>query len=93
MLWVCEVSTDVVKVALPLDATGAVPRLEPFFKKVTVPLPGTAPNWDVTVAVKVTGWLNCEGLTLAVTTALVLALLTTSVIPAEVLVIKSALPT
>ena len=81
-----------VKVALP-PSQGTVPRVDSVLLKVTVPPVGTAPNSDEIVAVKVTGWLNCEGLTLAATTALVLALLTTSLIPAEELVIKPVLPT
>ena len=46
----------VLKEALPLAPTAAVPRLAPPFRKVMVPVGVVEPVTGVTVAVKVTLW-------------------------------------
>ena len=58
----CEAtaSVEVVKVAWPVPSRVEVPNVEEPSLKVTVPV-GTPPL-DVTAAVKVTDWLNTEGL-------------------------------
>src|SRR5947209_3923440 len=91
MVWGPTVRVLLVKAAVvtpPLMVTlTGLPTCTPLSRKVTVPvgdaaavLPGAL---TLTVAVKVTAWPNTEGLTEAVTTVLVSALLTVWVTAAE----------
>ena len=60
MEWDAAVKVDVDKVAWPAPSRADVPNVVEPSLNVTVPV-GTPPL-DVTAAVKVTGWLNTEGL-------------------------------
>src|SRR5579862_5586322 len=76
----CEatVSVDVVKVACPVPSRVEVPRVEEPFLNVTVPVGPPLPGaLAVTAAVKVTGWLNTEGLADELTAEVVPSLFTT----------------
>jgi len=85
----CEpaVSVEVMRVATPPDmvlvASGVAPSL-----KVTVPVGVPDPGATaLTVAVKVTGWPNTEGVREVARAVVVLALLTVCVTVEEVLVL------
>ena len=60
MEWDAAVKVEVDKVAWPVPSSVDVPSVVEPSLNVTVPV-GTPPL-DVTAAVKVTGWLNTEGL-------------------------------
>jgi hypothetical protein len=69
---------DVMSVATPFLVKGALPSEAFPFLKATLPT-GTAPEADVTVAVKVTGWPETDGFTLDATVTLVAAFTTVCV--------------
>src|SRR5579864_2819312 len=72
------VRVEVVRVALPLPSRVPVPKVELPFLKVTVPVGTPLPGeFAVTEAVKVTDWLNTEGLADELTVVVVASLLTT----------------
>ena len=60
MEWEATASVEVLRVAWPAPSKVEVPNVEAPSLNVTVPV-GTPPL-EVTVAVKVTGWLKTEGL-------------------------------
>ena len=63
--------------ALPPESVNGLPKLNPLILNWTVPAGTPAPGTTAdTVALKVTGWPNAEGLTDEATTIEVLALLT-----------------
>ena len=67
-----------VKVALPVPSSVPVPTVVPPSLKVTVPVGVPLPETvGVTVAVKVTDWLNTEGLADEFTAVVVLMAFTT----------------
>ena len=71
-------NVEVVKVALPELSRFEVPRVVVPFLNVTVPVGMPLPGeFAVTVAVKVTAWLNTEGLADELTVVVVASLLTT----------------
>ena len=76
------VANEVVKLAwLPLRAT--VPRVDAPLLNTIEPVDGP-PNWPVTVAVKVIGWLTCCGFIEDTSAVVVVALFTTCETAAEV---------
>lgn len=68
-------SVEVVKVAWPVPSRFEVPSVVEPFLNVTVPV--GMPPLEVTVAVKVTGWLKTEGLAEELTVVVVAYLFTT----------------
>src|SRR5256885_1354981 len=80
MLWgpTARGEASMLKLAFPEASRGAVPRVVPPSTKGTKPVGGPLiGEFAVTVAVKVTGWPNTEGLTEELTPVVVPAGLTT----------------
>ena len=68
-------NVEVVKVAWPVPSRFEVPRVVAAFLNVTVPV--GMPPLEVTVAVKVTGWLKTVGLAEELTVVVVAKFCTT----------------
>ena len=93
MEWDPTDNAEVVNVAWPEASSVPVARTEPPSSKRTVPVGVPEPEpAALTVAVKVTGWPETEGLEEELTVVVLLSWLTTWVNVEDVLVVKSVSP-